>query len=187
MAKPAIAVRPGGGHDAPGRPSAASEHDEAHRLGLTSSVWQSMRVERPMPPARRQHRAPRQGAATIAQRLAQHAEVVCRHYLSSGRRSGGYWHVGDVANTPGQSLYVRLCGPRAGKWCDAATAQHGDLLDLIVLTRKLPSLKQALAEARQFLDGAVALPAPRAEPGASDKTRAAQRLFGKGRPIPGTP
>src|SRR5262245_7660696 len=128
----------------------------------------------------------RQGAAELAHRLAQHAEAVCRHYLSNGHRSGGYWHVGDVANTPGQSLYVRLTGSRAGKWCDAATAEHGDLLDLIALTRKLPSLKQALAEARQFLDGAVELPAPRAEPGTSDKTRAAQRLFGKGGPMRGT-
>jgi len=185
MARPAIAGRPGGGHAEPGRRSAASEH-EAYRLGLTSSVSQSTRVERPVPPARRHGRAPRQGAAAIAQRLAQHAEAVCRHYLSSGRRSGGYWHVGDVANTPGQSLYVRLCGPRAGKWCDAATAQHGDLLDLIALAGKLPSLKLALAEARQFLDGAAGLPPPRAERGASDKTRAAQRLFDKGRSIAGT-
>src|SRR5262245_4276864 len=128
----------------------------------------------------------RQGAAELAHRLAQHAEAVCRHYLSNGRRSGGYWHVGDVANTPGQSLYVRLSGSRAGKWCDAATAEHGDLLDLIALTRKLPILKQALAAAGQFLDGAVEFPAPRAERGTSDRTRAAQRLFGKGRRIHGT-
>jgi Toprim domain len=136
--------------------------------------------------ARPNARFRRQGAAELAHRLAQHAESVCRQYLSNGRRSGGYWHVGDVANTPGQSLYVRLSGSRAGKWCDAATAEHGDLLDLIALARKLPSLKHALAEARQFLDGAVELPAPRAEPGTSDKTRAAQRLFGNGRSIDGT-
>ena len=39
-------------------------------------------------------------------------------------------------NTPGRSLYVRLQGPdygpgAAGKWTDAATGEHGDLLDLI--------------------------------------------------------
>ena len=42
----------------------------------------------------------------LAHRLAENAEAVCRHYLSSGRRHGGYWLVGDVRNTPGQSLYV---------------------------------------------------------------------------------
>ena len=43
-------------------------------------------------------------AAVLARRLARDAEAVCRHYLSNGRRSGRYWIVGDVINTPGRSL-----------------------------------------------------------------------------------
>ncbi len=75
-------------------------------------------------------------AADLAHRLARNAEAVCRHYLSNGHREGRYWLIGDVANTPGRSLFVRLHGPdsgkgAAGKWTDAATGQHGDLLDLI--------------------------------------------------------
>ena len=62
-------------------------------------------------------------AATLAHRLARNAEAVCRHYLSTGHREGRYWLVGDVANTPGRSLFVRLSGPdsgkgAAGKWTD---------------------------------------------------------------------
>ena len=62
-------------------------------------------------------------AAELAQRLARSAEAVCRYYLSNGHREGRYWIVGDVANTPGRSLYVRLYGPlygkgAAGKWTD---------------------------------------------------------------------
>ena len=62
-------------------------------------------------------------ACDLAHRLARDAEAVCRHYLSNGRREGAYWLVGDVANTPGRSLYVRLIGPTSGKgaagrWCD---------------------------------------------------------------------
>jgi hypothetical protein len=57
----------------------------------------------------------------LAQRLEQQAEAVCRHYLSAGRREGGYWLVGDARNTPGRSMFVRLKespkGP-AGKWTD---------------------------------------------------------------------
>uniref|UniRef100_UPI001FD17F3E ParB/RepB/Spo0J family partition protein n=1 Tax=Gluconacetobacter entanii TaxID=108528 RepID=UPI001FD17F3E len=73
-------------------------------------------------------------AGDLARRLAENAEAVCRHYLSAGRRHGNYWLVGDVHNTPGRSLYVRLHGGpdgrgRAGKWTDGATGQHGDLLD----------------------------------------------------------
>jgi len=55
------------------------------------------------------------GASELARRLARDAEAVCRHYLSNGRREGRYWLVGDVANTSGRSLFVRLKGPNSGK------------------------------------------------------------------------
>jgi hypothetical protein len=90
----------------------------------------------------------------IARRLAENAEAVCRHYLSNGRREGRYWLVGDVHNTPGRSLYIRLsgCDDRAvGKWTDAAADQHGDLLDLIAAARNLDGIGAALGEARLFL------------------------------------
>ena len=35
-------------------------------------------------------------AAELAHRLGREAEAVCRYYLSSGRREGRYWLVGDV-------------------------------------------------------------------------------------------
>ena len=53
-------------------------------------------------------------AADLARRLAQNAEAVCREYLSNGRREGNTWRVGDVDNTPGRSLMVRLTGPDSG-------------------------------------------------------------------------
>ena len=95
-------------------------------------------------------------AADIARRLAENAETVCRHYLTNGRKQGRYWIVGDVQNTPGRSLYVRLTGPisgpgAAGKWTDSATGQHGDLLDLIALNMGIVTLKDTLEEARRFL------------------------------------
>jgi hypothetical protein len=129
-------------------------------------------------------------AAELARCLAQEAEAVCRHYLSNGSRTGRYWCVGDVSNTPGRSLYVRLCGPKAGKraagkWTDAATGEHGDLLDLIALNQNLPTLKHALDEARRFLAIPHALPDSRPWSGARGR-EAAQRLFARGRSIAGT-
>jgi hypothetical protein len=64
--------------------------------------------------------------ADLARRLAHDAEAVCWHYLSNGRRCGRYWVVGDLDNTRGRSLYVRLHGPdtgkgAAGKWADYVT------------------------------------------------------------------
>ena len=49
-------------------------------------------------------------AADLARRLARDAEAVCRHYLSNGHRSGRYWIVGDVLNTPAAAS---MCGSRS--------------------------------------------------------------------------
>ena len=134
-------------------------------------------------------------AADLAHRLARNAEAVCRHYLSNGNREGRYWLVGDVANTPGRSLFVRLHGPdsgkgAAGKWTDAATGEHGDLLDLIALNRGLDHLRDALDEARTFLS----LPRPdlgrttrhEASPAPLGSPESARRLFAMSQPISGT-
>lgn len=63
----------------------------------------------------------------LAERLAAMAEAVCAHYLSNGQKAGRYWVVGDVHNTAGRSLYVRLHGPTygkgaAGKWTEYVAA-----------------------------------------------------------------
>ncbi len=124
-------------------------------------------------------------AADLAHRLSREAEAVCRVYLPNGRRQGRYWHCGDVQGTPGQSLYVHLSGPRAGRWTDAATGEHGDLLDLIALNQGF-DLRAAFVEAERFLG----LPRP---PAQSDmpcipcgSPEAARRLFTASKPIHGT-
>jgi hypothetical protein len=102
----------------------------------------------------RSRRIPDEAIADLVDRLAINAEAVCRRYLSNGRREGGYWRAGDLANTPGRSLFVRLKsgakGP-AGKWTDAQSGEHGDLLDIIRATRGLRSFPDVVAEARAFL------------------------------------
>ncbi|MBY0611316.1 MAG: toprim domain-containing protein [Beijerinckiaceae bacterium] len=155
-------------------------------------------------------------ARLLSQRLAEHAEAVCRHYLSAGRREGRYWIVGDIYNTPGRSLYVRLSlgigvsvvgkttnrslrsdlSPSesdrthhhagtgaAGKWTDAATGEHGDLLDLIKISRRLGSLQATFDEARRFLGlprEADTHPDRRA---AYDAVAAARRLWTVSQPL----
>lgn len=133
-------------------------------------------------------------ASDLAHCLGRQAEAVCRHYLSAGRREGNYWQVGDVRNTPGRSMFVRLKdspkGP-AGKWTDAASAEHGDLLDVIRESLGLIDFKDVAEEARAFLS----LPRPEPEPTAtkrktspasSGSTEAARRLFAMSQPIAGT-
>jgi hypothetical protein len=129
-------------------------------------------------------------ASELAHRLARDAEAVCRHYLSNGRREGRYWLVGDARNTPGRSMFVRLKespkGP-AGKWTDAATGEHGDLLDVIRESRGLRDFHDIADEARRFLS----LPRPDPEPthqtarlpAQTGSPEAARRLFAMSQPI----
>ena len=136
----------------------------------------------------------RNDAAEVARRLAQSAEAVCRHYLSNGRREGRIWRVGDVDNTPGRSMAVRLTGPdsgpgASGHFTDFATGEHGDLLDVIARTCRLHAFRDVLEEARRFLS--VPQPesyptAPRLPPAPSGSPEAARRLFASAKPILGT-
>jgi hypothetical protein len=131
-------------------------------------------------------------ASELAHRLARDAEAVCRHYLSNGRREGRYWLVGDVRNTPGRSMFVRLNGPEsgpgaAGHWTDAASGEHGDLLDVIRESCGFIDFRDVADEARRFLS------LPRIEPGRPPKhpqlparigsPEAAQRLFAMSQPV----
>ena len=124
-------------------------------------------------------------AADTAAALAAHAEEVCRRYLPNGRRVGRYWCAGDVRGAPGRSLFVRLEPPGTpGKWTDAATSQHGDLLDLIRLATGSRSLREALAEARRFL--ARPISSASSQPDAYDRTEAARSLWNRCQPIDGS-
>ena len=132
-------------------------------------------------------------ASELARRLAREAEAVCRHYLSNGKLEGRYWLVGDVHNTPGRSMFVRLQdspkGP-AGKWTDAATSEHGDLLDVIRESLGLRDFREVVHEARRFLNLPRAEPQPvlksERPPAPAGSQEAARRLFATSGPIEGT-
>jgi hypothetical protein len=119
-----------------------------------------------------------------------------RHYLSNGRRQGRYWLVGDVLNNPGRSMFVRLKGPEsgkgaAGKWTDAATGEHGDLLDVIRECCGLVVFRDIANEARRFLGLPRSDPEPEATnrhpgPVAAGSAESARRLFAMTKPTTGT-
>ncbi len=146
-----------------------------------------------------------QDVSDLSHRLARNAEAVCRYYLSNGRREGRYWLVGDVHNAPGHSMYVRLSGPQvgkgaAGRWTDAASGEHGDLLDVIRESCGLTAFRDVADEARRFLgmEQPESLSRPdqrngRAQPihgraatDAADSSEAARRLFDASRSIWGS-
>ena len=131
----------------------------------------------------------------LLRELAQNAESVCRHYLPAGRREGSYWMVGDLQNNPGRSLFVRLVGPTAGpgaagKYTDAATGDHGDLLDIIRERTGITRFPDLLAEARAHLGRpAPALPdapSPKKSKPPGGTPEAAARLFAASVPVAGS-
>lgn len=135
-------------------------------------------------------------ASQIAERLADNAESVCRHYLSKGHKEGRYWLVGDVRNTPGRSLYVRLSASPdgqgvAGKWTDAQNGDHGDLLDIIAIARGCRTMRETLDEARHFLS--LPMPPPsedrpiRRGNAPTSSRQAAQRLWAASKPVADSP
>jgi Toprim domain len=126
-------------------------------------------------------------AADVSRRLAQNAEAVCRHYLPAGRRNGNYWIVGDVHNTPGRSLFVRIQGPETGigavgRWTDASTQEHGDLLDMIALNRGF-TIIEAMDEARAFLALPQEAPQSTFQPERSCSSEIARRLLRSGKSL----
>ncbi|MER9731870.1 toprim domain-containing protein [Mesorhizobium sp. M0217] len=135
----------------------------------------------------------------LARRLGEHAEAVCREYLSNGRRSGNYWMVGDVRNTRGRSMHVRLKavgGKAAGKWVDESSGEYGDLLDVIEQSCGLVDFREVADEARRFLSMPLPPPQPPPQPqplgaqrqlaAARGSPDAARRLFAMSQPIAGT-
>jgi hypothetical protein len=134
-------------------------------------------------------------AADLSQRLAGNAQAVCRYYLPAGRREGRYWMVGDVAGTPGRSLYVRLFETErgaVGNWVDAATGEHGDLVDLIRLNQRHGRLADTIDEAERFLSLPSSAhhnegtPAAFTKPARAGSPTAAKRLFAASKPLAGS-
>ncbi|HTN15764.1 MAG TPA: toprim domain-containing protein [Sphingomonadaceae bacterium] len=133
-------------------------------------------------------------AGELSERLAQNVQAVCRHYLPAGRREGRYWMVGDVAGAPGRSLYVRLFETergRIGNWVDAATGEHGDLVDLIRLNQRHGRLSETIDEAEKFLSlpPSVEIDPDRTAkppPARVGSPTAARRLFAASKPLVGT-
>ena len=133
-------------------------------------------------------------AGELSLRLAENVQAVCRHYLPAGRREGRYWMVGDTLGGPGRSLYVRLFETERGaigNWVDAATGEHGDLIDLIRLNQRHGRFAETIDEAERFLSlpptaDADIPSAALAKPAQAGSPQAAKRLFAASKPLVGS-
>lgn len=89
-------------------------------------------------------------AKEISRELAQRSEEIVSHLLPNGKRQGSEWCIGNIHGESGSSLKIHLTGDKAGIWCDFATGEKGDLLDLWAIKRNL-KISEAMKEATHYL------------------------------------
>ena len=65
-------------------------------------------------------------------RLAERVENLAVDLLPGGPlENRRWWRAGDITGIEGQSLALEITGARRGRWCDFASGEGGDLLDLV--------------------------------------------------------
>ncbi len=89
-------------------------------------------------------------AKEVSLLLAQRAEEIAKYLLPNGKHTGNEWCAGSVIGEAGESLKVHLNGEKSGVFCDFATGEAGDLLDLWRLNRNI-SLLEAISQSKQWL------------------------------------
>lgn len=89
-------------------------------------------------------------AKEVSRQLALRAEEISHYLLPNGKKQGHEWCVGSVSGEAGFSLKVHLSNDKAGVWCDFASGDKGDLLDLWALNRNL-TISEAMKEASNYL------------------------------------
>lgn len=140
----------------------------------------------------------------IKARANDQARAIASELLPNGREESGYWRTGSIADEPGQSLAVTLQGADKGMWCDHATREGGDIIQLVERAAFRGDRGEAIAwlKSRLGLDdldpgrlrkltAEAAHQRAEAERQADvdreAKRRHAHGLFMASKPIPGTP
>jgi twinkle protein len=86
----------------------------------------------------------------VSEKLSHRADEIAIYLLPRGRKSGGYWKVGNIDGDAGDSLAIHLDGVKAGHWTDFATGEYGDLIDLWKAV-KGTTMTEAFRQAKAYL------------------------------------
>jgi len=89
-------------------------------------------------------------AAEIRRALANRIGALASYLLPGGHREGNEWRAGSLAGEAGRSLGVHLASRKAGVWCDFATGEKGDALELVRAALDL-NVSEAVVWARRWL------------------------------------
>lgn len=93
----------------------------------------------------------------IASMLNAQAEAVAWMVFPNGKVIAGHFCIGSIRGEPGNSLKIRLRGPRMGGWADYSEAEtsptgKGDMLKLIQYGMHDGDMGAAVRTAKQFLN-----------------------------------
>ncbi len=86
----------------------------------------------------------------LSERLNDNIHNVLTRLLPGGKKRNHEWQVGSTRGEEGKSLSICLEGSKKGVWCDFATGDSGDLIDLWAAVRSI-SLKEAILEVKGYL------------------------------------
>jgi hypothetical protein len=83
--------------------------------------------------------------------LAKSSNEFCKYLFPNGKSRNGEYSIGSLLGEPGNSLKVRVTGPKAGIWKDFATGESGsNLLGLLHRVRN-GNFRTTCEEASQWL------------------------------------
>src|SRR5258708_28491876 len=74
--------------------------------------------------------------------LGTNMPKLCNIYYPQGKKLGDRWAMADHTGAPGESLQIKLVGPKAGHWVNLAAAppdeeknKRGKFIQLLMLSR----------------------------------------------------
>ncbi len=95
----------------------------------------------------------------LRKRVLQDLEIWLAQWYPKGKGRKGYFEIGDIAGTPGDSLKICLSGEKRGLWYDFATADGGDIFTLWGHNRNVSGFGNILKDIAAY----YALGSPRQE------------------------
>lgn len=88
----------------------------------------------------------------LASQLCDDIEALAFHLYPHGIVDGVEFRIGSVAGEAGRSMAIRIKGDKRGVWCDFATGETGDALDLVAAALFSGNKGSAVQWARSWLN-----------------------------------
>ena len=86
----------------------------------------------------------------LRKRVLQDLEIWLAQWYTKGKGRKGYFEIGDIAGTPGDSLKICLSGEKRGLWYDFATAEGGDIFTLWGYNRNISGFGNILKDIANY-------------------------------------